>query len=161
MADANFSVEHECPQCGGAVRLGESDRLLVCPYCRARLALWPGRDPLWFWVPAFPIAPGPFLRVARQLTMAQLPLDAEIPEGTEWESVQAATIEAAKAFGAVNVLLAQLGQPRRQIFPMIPKVQAALVDARLALLPFSETAGDWIQPRTGAAISRATLRMGA
>jgi len=28
------------------------------------------------------------------------------------------------------------------------------------LLPFSESAGDWIQPQTGAAISRATLRPG-
>lgn len=119
-----------------------------------------GDAPLWFWVPAFPIAPGPFLRVARQLTIAQLPLDAEIPEGAEWEPVLPATIEAAKAFGAVKVLLAQLGQPRQEVFPMIPGLEATLVEARLALLPFSESAGDWIQPHTGAAISRATLRPG-
>ena len=86
-----------------------------------------GADPLWFWVPAFPMAPGPFLRVARQLTIAQLPLDAEIPEGADWEPVLSATIEAAKAFGAVKVLLAQLGQPRQEVFPMIP---AARGDAR-------------------------------
>ena len=66
-----------------------------------------------------------------------------------------ATIEAAKAFGAVKVLLAQLGQPRREVFPMIPTLEATLVEARLALLPFSESAGDWIQPHTGAAIARA------
>jgi hypothetical protein len=119
-----------------------------------------GADPLWFWVPAFPIAPGPFLRVARQLTVAQLPLDAEIPEGAAWGSVQSATIEAAKAFGAVKVLLAQLGQPRKEVFPLIPTIETTLEEARLALLPFAQSAGDWIQPHTGAAIARATLRPG-
>jgi hypothetical protein len=119
-----------------------------------------GDAPLWFWVPAFPLAPGPFLRVARQLTIAQLPLDAEAPEGDEWKTVLSATIESAKAFGAVKVLLAQLGQPRKEVFPMIPKLEATLVEARLALLPFSESAGDWIQPHTGAAIARSTLRPG-
>ena len=119
-----------------------------------------GADPLWFWVPAFPLAPGPFLRVARQLTIAQLPLDGDIPEGADWEPVLAATIEAANAFGAVKVLLALLGQPRREVFPAIPALEATLVEARLALLPFAASAGDWIQPHTGAAISRSTLRPG-
>lgn len=119
-----------------------------------------GADPLWFWVPAFPMAPGPFLRVARQLTLAQFPLDAGAPEGADWDPVLAATIEAEKAFGAVKVLLAQLGQPRKEVFPMIAEIEASLVEARLALLPFTETAGDWVQPHTGAAIARAMLRTG-
>jgi hypothetical protein len=111
-------------------------------------------------VPAFPIAPGPFLRVARQLTIAQLPLDAEAPEGDEWKTVLSATIESEKAFGAVKVLLAQLGQPRKEVFPLIPEIETTLEEARLALLPFAPSAGDWIQPHTGAAIARATLRPG-
>ena len=40
------------------------------------------------------------------------------------------------------------------------KLEATLLEARLALLPFSESAGDWIEPHTGAAIARSTLRMG-
>jgi hypothetical protein len=120
-----------------------------------------GADPLWFWVPAFPLSPATFLRVARQLTIAQLPLDAAAPEGSEWAAVQPATIEAAMAFGAVKVLLALLGQPRKEVFPMIPDVDATLAEARLALLPFAPSAGDWIQPQTGAAIARSTLRGGA
>ena len=55
MVESNFSVEHECPQCGGAVRLGEADRLLACPYCRARLALWPGEF-FRYWIPPAPAA---------------------------------------------------------------------------------------------------------
>jgi endogenous inhibitor of DNA gyrase (YacG/DUF329 family) len=115
-------------------------------------------DPLWFWVPAFPLSPGPFLRVARQLTIAQLPLAAEVPEGTEWGEVQSATIEAGWAFGAVKVLLAQLGQPRKEVFPAVPAVRATLAEARLALLPFAPSAGDWIQAETAVSITRSTLR---
>jgi hypothetical protein len=117
-----------------------------------------GADPIWFWVQAFPMSPAAYFRVARQLTIAQLPLGAEAPEGTVWGSVQPATIEAAKAFGAVKVLLAQLGQPRKEVFPRIPGAAVRLEEARLALLPFDPSAGDWIQPQTGAAIARSTLR---
>jgi hypothetical protein len=117
-----------------------------------------GTDQLWFWVPAFPMSPAVYFRVARQLTIAQLPLGATAPEGTAWGTVQPATIEADKAFGAVKVLLAQLGQPRKEVFPRIAGATVRLEEARLALLPFDPSAGDWIQPQTGAAIARSTLR---
>lgn len=29
----NVTIEHNCSQCGAPVELGESDRILVCPYC--------------------------------------------------------------------------------------------------------------------------------
>lgn len=117
-----------------------------------------GADPLWFWVPAFPIAPGPFLRVARQLTLAQPPLEPGAKPGAGWGAVHPATIEAARAFGAVKVLLAQLGQPRREVFALISTVEATLEEARLALLPFAVAAGDWVHPQTRVAIARSTLR---
>ena len=120
----------------------------------------PGAAPLWFWVPAFPLSPAPFLRVSRQLTIAQLPPEAGMAEGAGWGAVQPATIEAGWAFGAVKVLLAQLGQPRKEVFPMIPDLRARLVESRLALLPFAPSGGDWIQPQTGVAITRSTLRAG-
>ena len=28
-----FTVEQDCPQCGGAIDLDETDRILRCPYC--------------------------------------------------------------------------------------------------------------------------------
>jgi hypothetical protein len=119
----------------------------------------PGAAQLWFWVPAFPMSPSPFLRVARHLTVAQIPLDAQAPQGEQWGAVQAATIEAAKAFGAVKVLLAQLGQPRTEVFPMIPEVTATLEEAKLALLPFIPSGGDLIQRDVRLSITRSTLRV--
>lgn len=35
----NWQIEHNCPQCGAAVILEETDRLLACSYCRTRLYL--------------------------------------------------------------------------------------------------------------------------
>jgi len=42
--------EQECPQCGGAVELTESDHLLPCPYCNTRSFLAAG-GPLRFILP--------------------------------------------------------------------------------------------------------------
>jgi hypothetical protein len=35
----NITIEHPCPQCGGPVDLGESDRILSCPYCDVKSCL--------------------------------------------------------------------------------------------------------------------------
>jgi DNA-directed RNA polymerase subunit RPC12/RpoP len=36
---SNWSVEYSCPQCGGPISLGETDRLVACPHCRTRVYL--------------------------------------------------------------------------------------------------------------------------
>ncbi|MEI6125962.1 MAG: hypothetical protein WCQ99_05335 [Pseudomonadota bacterium] len=36
---SGWIIEHQCPQCGGHVKLEESDHLLTCQYCRVRLYL--------------------------------------------------------------------------------------------------------------------------
>lgn len=38
-ASPSWGIEQECPQCGAPVCLDETDRLLVCDYCRVRLIL--------------------------------------------------------------------------------------------------------------------------
>jgi DNA-directed RNA polymerase subunit RPC12/RpoP len=37
--EANWKIEHQCPQCGAPVLLDETDRVLSCPFCRTRLYL--------------------------------------------------------------------------------------------------------------------------
>jgi len=34
---SSLQIHHECPQCGGPVRLDETDRLFLCNFCRVRL----------------------------------------------------------------------------------------------------------------------------
>jgi len=37
--NADWTIKHQCPQCGSPVLLNEADRLLACPFCRVRLYL--------------------------------------------------------------------------------------------------------------------------
>ena len=36
-----FTVEHQCPQCGGGIELDEADHILRCPYCNVDNYLYP------------------------------------------------------------------------------------------------------------------------
>jgi hypothetical protein len=36
-----MQIDHQCPQCGGAVILEETDRLLQCAFCKTRLSIQP------------------------------------------------------------------------------------------------------------------------
>lgn len=46
----SFQVEHPCPQCGGPVILEETDRFLLCNYCRVRLYII-AKDFLRYYLP--------------------------------------------------------------------------------------------------------------
>jgi len=46
----NFSVERECPQCGGRIELDEVDRFIHCPYCHVRNYLF-ARDYFRYYLP--------------------------------------------------------------------------------------------------------------
>jgi len=37
--EADWKIEHQCPQCGAPVLLTETDRVLACPFCKTRLYL--------------------------------------------------------------------------------------------------------------------------
>jgi hypothetical protein len=39
LAAGSVAIDQDCPQCGGTVALGESDRILSCPFCRVRLSI--------------------------------------------------------------------------------------------------------------------------
>lgn len=45
-----WEIEHQCPQCGAPITLGETDRLLSCSYCRTRLYLIP-KDYFRYYLP--------------------------------------------------------------------------------------------------------------
>jgi ribosomal protein S27AE len=61
--ESNYILEHQCPQCGAAVSLSETDRIFTCPFCRVRLIIFfqefpslylpgpPSREQDYFYVP--------------------------------------------------------------------------------------------------------------
>ncbi|MBU2549067.1 MAG: hypothetical protein KKB20_11675 [Proteobacteria bacterium] len=51
-----WRVKHACPQCGGPVDLGETDRLFACPYCRVRFYMTSQDADRFYIVPPDPDA---------------------------------------------------------------------------------------------------------
>lgn len=63
MNGSNYILDHQCPQCGAAISLSETDRIFSCPYCRVRLFIFfqefpslylpgsPTREQEYFFVP--------------------------------------------------------------------------------------------------------------
>ncbi|HUI91148.1 MAG TPA: hypothetical protein VLX68_02770 [Chitinivibrionales bacterium] len=50
--DSSYILEHQCPQCGAAVSLSETDRIFTCPFCRVRLIIsFPEFPSLYFPCP--------------------------------------------------------------------------------------------------------------
>jgi DNA-directed RNA polymerase subunit RPC12/RpoP len=47
---STWEIEHQCPQCGAPITLGETDRLFSCSYCRTRLYLIP-KDYFRYYLP--------------------------------------------------------------------------------------------------------------
>ena len=47
----NFTVEQECPQCGGRIELDEADHLIHCPHCNVRNFIFSG-DYSRFYLPS-------------------------------------------------------------------------------------------------------------
>jgi len=45
-----WEIEHQCPQCGAPITLGETERLFSCSYCRTRYYLIP-RDYFKYYLP--------------------------------------------------------------------------------------------------------------
>lgn len=143
----------------GAFGLDTADDLIRFANLTPGVRRGEGAAPLRFWVPAHPLHPAVYLRLARQLTVAQLPPPGPAPAGAGIRgTLTPATIESRHALGAVKVLLALLGQPRREVFPAAPRARVAVDETRLALVPFVPSGADWVQPETGAALQRATLR---
>ena len=51
MKNANYLVEHQCPQCGAPAILEETERLFACPFCRVRSYLL-SRGAFRYFLPA-------------------------------------------------------------------------------------------------------------
>jgi hypothetical protein len=62
MSNGVWHIEQGCPQCGAPVTLDETDRLLVCPFCRTRLYLV-AEDLFRYYIPPAVAADGELLYV--------------------------------------------------------------------------------------------------
>jgi ribosomal protein S27AE len=99
--------------------------------------------PFFFWFPAFKTTPAVFLRIARQVTIAD-------PEGSDpalpHTDIQPVNVPLEDAFTMAKTLIADLTLRKKTFIPTLSDVSISIRQASLVLLPFTDKNQELIEP---------------
>lgn len=111
---------------------------------------------LFLWAPAFKARPNLFLRLAEQLSVLQ---PEEEPEKSIPKSeMYPITLKANDVMETAKIVIADIGIPKKKIFPLIPELKMKLTGSSLIFIPFKEKGGELIHEQMGISILRNALR---
>lgn len=110
-----------------------------------------------FWAPAFKIRPKVFLRISRQLTLAQ-------PGGTLGKKIRPEvhlpiTLPPREAVQSIRITLASLARPLRDHFTAVAGLSVHAESATLVYLPFESQAHEYLHPGLNLAINKNMLNL--
>ncbi len=113
---------------------------------------------LYFWAPAFKIAPHLFLRLSRQLTVFQ-------PETEEHSNLSNKTLfpvrlKAAEASNGIVITLAELITDKRKRFPQLSETEVSLQEKLLVFIGFSFQGNEIVENSMKISLFRTALSMG-
>ena len=110
-----------------------------------------------FYCPAFKIRPKIFLRIASQLTAAQLPTKgvATIPP-----RCAPISLEAGEAEESVKLILASAAIAKRNILPKLPDISVTVHRNQLVFLPFFDNGYELCQEEMKVVINKQILELG-
>ena len=111
-----------------------------------------------FWIPAFKLRPKIFLQIGLQVTISQWRLHPE--DGHYVPNLYPVTLPKTEARQAIKIILAACATSRKNIFPFLPQTRIKNATKSLVYLPFDDRGHDWVQPQTGAVISKSVLHFG-
>jgi hypothetical protein len=111
---------------------------------------------LFLWAPAFNARPNLFLRLAEQLSVLQP--EKEIEKTIPKSEMYPVTLKANDVMETVKIIIADIGLPKKNIFPLIPDMKMKLTESLLVYLPFKEKGDELIHERMGLSILRNALR---
>lgn len=111
---------------------------------------------LFLWAPAFNARPNLFLRLAEQLSVLQPEegFEKTIPKSEMYP----VTLKANDVMETVKIIIADIGVPKKNIFPVIPEIKMKLTESLLIYLPFKEKGDELIHEQMGLSILRNALR---
>lgn len=117
----------------------------------------PAQTSLFFWAPAFKVRPKIFLRLSRQLTLAQpeLPLDKKIRA----QDHLPITLPAGEAVQSIRITLASLARPLKEHITAIAGARFRPESATLVYLPFDSRGHEYINRPLALAINRNVLSL--
>ena len=120
---------------------------------------WPDQK-LHFWSPGFKIAPQIFLRLSRQLTLANLPPQKAAGARTAGISLFPVTLPATEAAESVRITLFQLCLNREKVYSQLPQAKITVLNRQLVYLPFIIRANEIVQHHLRFSISKNALNIG-
>ncbi|PIE61515.1 MAG: hypothetical protein CSA29_02915 [Desulfobacterales bacterium] len=117
----------------------------------------PAKDNLYFWTPAFKIRPKIFLRIARQVTLAQP--DPTLENKIRSHTHMPITLPANEAIQSIRLTLASLARPLKDHLPMLANAQIKAKTVSLIFLPFEPHPHEFIHQEMNLAINNNVLRL--
>ncbi|MBS1111990.1 MAG: hypothetical protein H6Q95_282, partial [Nitrospirae bacterium] len=111
---------------------------------------------LFLWTPAFNARPNLYLRLAEQLSVLQP--DEEVEKSIPKSDMYPVTLKANDVMETAKIIIADIGVPKKNIFPLIPELKIKLTESFLMYLPFKEKGDELIHERMGLSILRNALR---
>jgi predicted RNA-binding Zn-ribbon protein involved in translation (DUF1610 family) len=111
-----------------------------------------------FWCPAFKIRPKIFLRIIKQLTLAQS--DFRATPGMPEDKLYAATLPQIEAAQTIKITLGVSSVNRRALFSRLPAASFTIKAVSLVYLPFTETRHDMVQQHVNISFNRQSLCFG-
>jgi hypothetical protein len=110
---------------------------------------------LYFWIPAFKIAPAVFLRLARQMTLANP--TGELGEDLSGADLWAVNVALSEAVESLKVVLAQIAINKTAIVPRLKDLKLSLMESLLVFYPFVDSGYELTQPVISCAVPKNTL----
>jgi len=141
---------------GGVVLHSYADLVRLANLPKVVQSSWRDRVPC-FWVPAFKVRPGVFLRLAQNATLAQpeqAPA-ANLPDQTLYP----VTLPVKEAAESIKVLLAALIRPRETLPTVLPDLSVKAQIFSLIYIPFEEKQMELINSKYNLTINRNLLRL--
>jgi len=115
------------------------------------------RQEVYFWVPAFRLHPGLFLRLSKQMTLFQ-PLEkteAVLPNAL----LHPVTFSEESASASLKIHLAHLLTKKRDHFPRLNEICIRPAESILVFIPFASTGRELVHPQLGIGLQRQTLSL--
>ena len=118
---------------------------------------WEGSG-LHLWIPAFKIAPAVFLRLARQISLAQP--GGELGEDLSGAGLWAVNVAFSEAVESLRVVLAQIAINKNAIMPKLKDLNISVKDSLLVFYPFVDSGYELTQPAIPCAVPKTMLHWG-
>ena len=113
---------------------------------------------LAFFLPAFKVRPSTFLRLGKNMTLAQEKIGTT--EQKMPKRMHPVTLPRNEALQALKSVLAGIAMNKKKVLPKLPHIHFKPVETELSYLPFFDKGHDFVQEQTGISIAQSVLHFG-